>query len=194
MISNRGLVPRTAALALTLPGSEVSLTTKLAAGMGGDLSTLGLVFGLLIVPSAIFALCWSRRKLTAPTFLRAPKLDDTLDGLPKTGTEVVLLIGPPRTRKDQAVHDYLCHVDELRTPDRIRLLDKDLTEAPEALIATEIARIEKLVADDEAPIGPDGRVASRSNLEVNWPLLPGFFALKLLERMTDQSTTLASAS
>ena len=177
-----------AALALTLPGSEVPLTTKLAAGMGGDLSTPRLVLGLLIVTSAIFALCWSRRKLTVPTFLRAPTLDDTLDGLPETGTEVVLLIGPPRTRKDQAVHDYLCHVDELRTPDRIRLLDKDPTEA---LIAKEIARIEKLVADDKAPIGPDGRVWLHvSNLEAQLATVASrSFALKLLERMTDQSTT-----
>ena len=174
-------------LAPQVPGTMPVLATQIAADVGGDWSWTRIVLGIVILGGALGAVVWARKKLLAPAFLAPQTFQETTDRLPP-GTEVVLLIGPPRTRKDQAVYKKIREVAPGHEPYRIRLLDRELTEAE---LDTEITRIDTLIQVGQAPIDGDGRLwVHVSNLESQLVTATSrAWVLKLLEKLIDEGGT-----
>ena len=163
------------------------LAAKIAEDVGGDASWPRIVLGIVTLVGALWALVWARKKLLAPAFLAPQTFEESIDGLP-SGTEVVLLIGPPRTRKDQAVYEKVRAVAHAHEPHRIHLLDRELKDED---ITAEIKRLNVLIRIGQAPIADDGRVwVHVSNLESQLVSAASRSSvLKLLEKLIDERDT-----
>src|SRR5689334_10112182 len=129
-------------------------------------------------------------KEAAPAVVLSSRtLEDQLTLLPATGTEAMLLIGPPRTRKDASVRDEIeKRTTESNKPlDRIRLLDLELSEQA---VQAETTRIDAAVTGRRV-LGSDGRVWLHvANLESQLVTADTRkFVLKLLDKLLDRSGT-----
>ena len=174
-------------LAPHVRGTMPVLAAKIAEDVGGDASWVRILAGIVILVGALWALVWARKKLLAPAFLAPQTFEESTEQLPP-GTEVVLLIGPPRTRKDQAVYEKIREVARVREPHRIHLLDRELKKED---IDAEIKKLNVLIRIGQAPIASDGRVWLHvSNLESQLVSAASRSSvLKLLERLIDERET-----
>lgn len=156
-------------------------------GFLADLLFWRFFFGVAIITCATCALCWARRKLTPPLFLPPQTFDAQMERLDKScDCEAVLLIGPPRTRKDSEVQGHIrkrvsCDADT----SRIRLLDRELNDRA---IEKELERINHLLRSGRAPLDKQGRLwLHLSNLESQLITVESRkFVLKLLEKLLDK--------
>ncbi len=88
-----------------------------------DLSPVELALGLAILALSIAAVYWARGRLLWRHPVSAPGLEAVLSGVPDAANVVVLAIGAPRTRKDEAVERTIAHATGRPPVERIRLLD-----------------------------------------------------------------------
>jgi hypothetical protein len=124
----------------------VALTTVGAATR--TVSRVSLILGVLILTGFLIAAYWARSRLLPPAVIGAPDLDTLIANVSRTGNEIVLLVGPPRSGKDHAVVRAVSeHAQHPKEPpvDRIPLLDKTLDDA---YIQRTVRRVKKKV--DEA--------------------------------------------
>jgi hypothetical protein len=140
------------------------LSTAVDSRGTGALSLVRIVIGVLILVTAGIALCWARRRLIVPSFLAGPTLAHQISHVLSGGAKEILLVGPPRTRKDEAVIKAVRRATGKAPAERIRLLDKELTND---YIESEVARINLLASENNgARLAPDGRLWIHiSNLE-----------------------------
>jgi hypothetical protein len=129
--------------------------------------------------------------LAAPPFIAGPTLQEQLGQLSPQGMETILLIGPPRRKKDKFVGIAIrrkfrrMEVTPGSLPaDRIQLLDQTLDDAS---IAQLVERINVMAERPNAPLAPDGRLwLHMSNLEAQLENATSRAqVLKLLERLRD---------
>jgi hypothetical protein len=160
-----------------------SLASSTAEGTR-SLSLISSVLGALILIGFTIAVYWARSKLLPPPLAPAPDLDAVLARVPRSGSEIVLLVGPPRARKDRAIEDAIQKLTNNPPIDRIRLLDKTIDEA---FIKTAVTRVEDRIAT---------RTPSFGAKEVAWIHVSNLEAqlvdetsrtqvLRLLERLID---------
>ncbi|HEU4688789.1 MAG TPA: hypothetical protein VFS23_10530, partial [Vicinamibacterales bacterium] len=98
---------------LALTSVNVSVTSR-------GMSDFGIVLGFGILAAAIGGVYWARGRILWPAGGKFPRWNEYL--VPQHGKHAVLVIGPPKTGKDELVHGM---VDAVA---RIRLLDRKLTE------------------------------------------------------------------
>ncbi len=160
------------------------LSAALESGIG-PVSVPKLLIAIAILACSAAALCWARRKLSVPCFVPAPTLGDQMARLSPKGPEAILLVGPPRTRKDEAVFEAITAVTGKPPAERLHLLDRK----EDAENAADVARINALAQqDDGARLAPDGRLWIHiSNLEAQLSnAVARTNALKLLEQLRDE--------
>ena len=134
---------------------QPALVSVNVADTSREISGLGVVLGIGILAAAVAGIYWARRRILWPAGgkFAAWQDYDTSDGddVPRA----VLVIGPPKTGKDQFVEE------KLKPIDRIRLLDGKLTETQ---LNKHIQRVEDKIAKAGSATG--GRVwILVSNLE-----------------------------
>ena len=156
-------------------------------GLFSDISVIRAVVGVAILIGAAWALCWARRRLTVPPFLTVQTLAQQISSLPPKGLEAILLIGPPRTRKDEAVRNAIIGVSTKTPPpaEPIRLLDRELNDA---YVDAESKRIDDLVRRGKAQLACDGRLLIHAaNPESQLiTVKTRTYVLKLLEKLFDR--------
>ena len=110
-----------------------------------SVSWVSLILGIAILTGFLIAAYWARRRLLPPAVVGAPDLDTLIANVSRTGNEIVLLVGPPRSRKDhdviRAVSEHALHPKEPPV-DRIPLLDRTLDDA---YIKRTVRRVKKKV-------------------------------------------------
>ena len=84
-----------------------TFTATLARGFGSDVSWFPAVLGFAIVAGTAGALWWARTRLSVLRFVPSPGLEQQIAAVAPNASDAVLLIGPPRARKDQAVREAL---------------------------------------------------------------------------------------
>lgn len=163
------------------PPPARSATTSLA-----DLSVpRGELLGVLILATTIAAVYWSRGRLAATSTV-VPDLKVALASIGPDGDQGVLLIGPPRTQKDQLVTAAVRETMGVTPAKRIRLLDADITSD---FIDARVREVRDLLLTPE-----DQVVDSMKRL---WILVSNLetqlvdaskrrFALQLLEKLLDK--------
>jgi hypothetical protein len=72
------------------------------------------LFGLLIVGCTFAAVVWARGRLRLIPFVRTPSLQDQVNAASTNGRDAILVIGPPRIGKDQAVR---CALRTVKSPE-----------------------------------------------------------------------------
>jgi hypothetical protein len=104
-----------------------------------------LALGLIILGCALYGIWWARGRLIAWRTGNSPRLAAVLREAQKTRDNVgVMLIGPPRTRKDHLVAAALRRTVRAAALTRLRLLDVAMTK--EFVDAT-VAEVDRLVAE-----------------------------------------------
>jgi hypothetical protein len=102
-------------------------------------SLTGIVLGASIFFASLAGVYWGRRKLQSCGVAAAPSLEDTIQN-PKDERPIVLLIGPARTEKDEAVRRVVEDATDAEPFDRIRLLD-DKQKVNKEYLDKEVARV-----------------------------------------------------
>jgi len=92
------------------------------ASVSRGVAPFGVVLGLAILGGALAAVYWARGRLLWPAGRATATLKDVIYTPPLDGNGVVLLIGAPRTGKDEDVERAVTPIH------RIRLLEENLTE------------------------------------------------------------------
>jgi hypothetical protein len=131
--------PRKPEVKVTSDGTELRLRSSvehvpivLAGNIAGAItqapSGWRLWLGVVIVLTVYGGLFWAYAKLDTPRHAAAPDLDKQLAALSTKGGDGVLVIGPPRTRKDELVRREIEKVAGRPAAVSIRLLDVKLTQ------------------------------------------------------------------
>jgi hypothetical protein len=143
-----GRDPRLAAMVWSRsarPGATPDLVPAPGAGLWRWLAALlewgRWLIAMLIVVGTIVTAHWAKRRLTMPAAVGAATLDDVLQLVESSdGNQGIMLIGPPRTRKDQDVRDRVLEKfpewkqlkklpDAIEPIYRIKLLDTTIDAA-----------------------------------------------------------------
>jgi len=93
-----------------------------------SVSRISLALGLLILSGFLALAYWARSKLLPPGVVAVPDLVTVLERVPNSGNDIVLLVGPPRSNKDDAVVRAVKTRAKEEPVKRIRLLDKTVDE------------------------------------------------------------------
>ncbi len=101
-----------------------SFNAAFTRGFAGDVSWFPAILGFAIVAGTGGALWWARKRLNVPRFVPSPSLALQIASVSLESSDAVLLIGPPRARKDQAVHEALL-------PLRLRADGTEESDTPE---------------------------------------------------------------
>ena len=120
--------PARAALEGETAASSDSEQTPVAAP-ARSLSWVSLVLGLLVLTGFLVAAYWARSRLLPPLIVAAPDLAAVIASVHQSGNEIVLLVGPPRSWKDDAVVRAVSKHAKKPPVDRIPLLDETVDEA-----------------------------------------------------------------
>jgi len=117
----------------TLPKARPDVHTALAAiaGRSGQRqqSWVALFLGAVIATCSFFAVYWARRRVLPRVFAAAPTLDAVVKEMNSaTSGSIVLLIGPPRTGKDETVKKVVKDMTGAEPAFRLFLLDATLTD------------------------------------------------------------------
>ena len=111
---------------LVMPGTTlIAGKDRLASAWSENRARLAIGFSIIAV--IIGAVYWARRRLITVPPVQISTLADALQSLASDRSQGILLIGPPRTRKDQRIVDELFAVVQVKPLLRIRLLDLDIT-------------------------------------------------------------------
>jgi hypothetical protein len=102
------------------PGDNVLAVSVASVSRG--MAPFGVLLGLAILGGAMAAVYWARGRLLWPAGRTTATLKDVIYHPPLDGNGVVLLIGAPRTGKDEDVERAVTPIH------RIRLLEGNLTE------------------------------------------------------------------
>jgi hypothetical protein len=150
----------------------------------GNVSSITLALGFTILSGFLAAAYWARNKLLPPGAMAAPNLADALEKVSKSGNEIVLLVGPPRSRKDDAVVRAVRKLAHEEPVEHIPLLDKVVDDG---FIQQTLGRVDAAVKARVAPEGYQGPVWIHvSNLEAQLvDETTRTQVLRLLEKLLD---------
>ena len=85
--------------------------------------------GTVIMLCSLLGVYWARRRVLPRVFAAAPSLHTVITQVDSAGKGgMVLLIGPPRTKKDEIVNDVINEVTKARPAFRVPLLGATLTD------------------------------------------------------------------
>ncbi len=148
----------------------------------GITSPVVAVLGLLVVAASLAAAWWARAKLLTYR-TSSPSLDETIRGVGGARGVVVLVIGPPTTRKDAKVREAVTRATSRAPIERIRLLHAELTPAERDAL---IARVNEAAKTALRTLPPGPLWIHVSNLEAQLvdPRTRGQ-VLELLSRLLD---------
>jgi hypothetical protein len=110
------------ALDLVHDGQQSRVALNVVAG-AARVSGLSVLIGLLILGGSLSMVYWARRKFMPDPATAPQDVRSVIAAVPRTGNEVVLLIGPPRTKKDEMAREAVAAVTGAPPVARIRLLD-----------------------------------------------------------------------
>ena len=166
-----------AAVHRTVPGSELTFWPSLG--------------GLLILVATFWATVWARQRLSTRGVPATPTIQNLIAEFKADGPNcAILLIGPPRMKKDREVVEAVKAATNHPPARRIRLLDAELTPA---WIKHELIEVE----DVEAQAAKQGKPVwiHISNLEAQLNTVASrTHVLRFLERLLDRQRTPAAAA
>ncbi len=146
-----------------------TLSTPVNAGSFSDLWSRWSLFSLCLLGVVWSAVYWARRKLGAMPVVTAPSIDEQVASVSVNGNEIVLLIGTPRSMKDQLAMEAIRWARASQTPPigrfpayRVPLSDPSISDG---FMRTHLEKI-RAVESDPSKWDCEGRLWLQvSNLE-----------------------------